>query len=566
MNDVPDPMLDSPRPASSLNPDAASLRPKRRRLRAKPRFWALVAALGAVVAGTTWYFSRPGPTLLPSPSLTDADRQALLAAVFPGWPDKKPGFAGPMGSVGAVEGRIDGVAAADVDGDGAPEWGVAYTWLGPKDPSGARATQPGFAVVTGGSEPELLYQAPGTGGWDGPKESYYPDAAESSAQVEAVALGDDGLGFMMRFEASMRAGGQQGVGKARLFATRLGEWQLAWEGDTENRWSAGSSDETGRSSEVKLEDIDGDGHMEVLTVPSWYYRHLGAGGQGVHFTASGLGHLVHRLNSGRYVLSGLMGNDGAERKLRAAAPVLAVRASRPIVVDGRFDDWAASEVQAISGLRFDDPSLLKYKRRERHGLEDCSGDVRLLWDEHALYVRASIVDDTLAPGPPGRDLYLGDHLALWLDWDLPGDFRQDVRSDDDWQIGIRPGRRGEAAEVYCWVPKTGPQGIQAVSRPLVDDYSGGINGYELEAAIPWATLGGLPPGMRPGAAPAPVTAPHGQAKGYTLAVDGAIGFGAVLTDSDTKPQELVYVSNPGFTWAAPRSFNTLLLVEPRGSK
>jgi hypothetical protein len=217
----------------------------------------------------------------------------------------------------------------------------------------------------------------------------------------------------------------------------------------------------------------------------------------------------------------------------------------------------------MTGLRFEDAALLKYKRRDRHGIEDCSGDVRLLWDDAALYVRASVIDDTVAPGPGGRELYRGDHLAVWLDWDLAGDFRQDTRNADDWQIGLRPAGAGVGAEAYCWVPKAGAQGVKVASRPLVDTYSGGVNGYEIEAAIPWASLGGLPPGMTPGAAPAPVAMPAGQSRRYQLAVAGAMGFGAVLTDSDKKPQELVYVSNPGFTWAAPRSFNTLLLVEPR---
>jgi hypothetical protein len=116
------------------------------------------------------------------------------------------------------------------------------------------------------------------------------------------------------------------------------------------------------------------------------------------------------------------------------------------------------------------------------------------------------------------------------------------------------------------VPKAGAQGIRVASSPLVDSYSGGVNGYELEAAIPWATLGGLPPGTHRGPEPQPVPARPGQATSYALEVAGVLGFGAVLTDSDTKPQELVYVSNPGFTWAAPRSFNTLLLVEGHAGK
>ncbi|MNS75540.1 hypothetical protein D3C72_1090620 [compost metagenome] len=160
-------------------------------------------------------------------------------------------------------------------------------------------------------------------------------------------------------------------------------------------------------------------------------------------------------------------------------------------------------------------------------------------------------------------MYQGDHLAVWVDWDLEGDFRQDARSADDWQIGLKPASLTQPAGAHVWVPKSGPQGVQVASRPLVDGYSGGVNGYELEAAIPWASMGGLPPGMRASAAKGASDAKPGAARRYTLGVAGAVGFGLVLTDSDKRPQELVYVSNPGFTWSAPRSFNTLLLVEPR---
>ncbi|MFN3432281.1 MAG: sugar-binding protein, partial [Candidatus Sericytochromatia bacterium] len=287
------------------------------------------------------------------------------------------------------------------------------------------------------------------------------------------------------------------------------------------------------------------------------------GGRGAHFSAEGLGKLIHRPSSGRYTLEGLLGADGTETPLRAAPPILAVRAPKGVSVDARFGEWEAVETEGITGLRFEDVALLKYKRRDRHGMDDCSADVRLMWDERALYVRASVFDDVVAPGPAGRDLYQGDHLAVWLDWDLQGDFRQDARSADDWQIGLKPASAAMPAGAHVWVPKSGPQGVQVASRPLVDTYSGGVYGYELEAAIPWAAMGGLPPGVSPTEPKPSSGAKPGAARRYTLGVAGAVGFGLVLTDSDKRAQELVYVSNPGFTWSAPRSFNTLLLVEPR---
>lgn len=567
--DGPDqPMLQSPRQATPPSRPPAGARravktPRRKGVRFKPRFWALVVALVGTVGGGLWVVSRPEPTQLTPPELTPALRAAMLAAIAPGWPAQKPTLAGPLGPVPVADGRVDGVAALDVDGDGNPEWGVAYTWLGKRDPSGARPVQAGFAVLAGGDAPELLYTGPSAGGWNGDKEPYFSDASASHGRVEAVSLGADGLGFLQHVSAEMTTGGRLTQGLARLFVPDGDTWSLAWSGESEHRWRAGAAEETARTTDVRLEDRDGDGAAEVVTQQSWYHRRLDGAGRGPHFTMDGLGHLTHAPGGGRYRLSGLEPHDGAAIALRQAAPILAVRAARPIQVDGRFGDWDGEELVAMSGLRFEDAALLKYKRRDRHGIEDFSGDIRLLWDETALYVRASVIDDTVAPGPGGRELYRGDHLAVWLDWDLAGDFRQDTRNADDWQIGLRPAGSGAGPEAYCWVPKAGAQGVKVASRPLVDSYSGGVNGYEIESAIPWASLGGLPPGMTPGAAPTPVAMPPGQSRRYQLAVAGAMGFGAVLTDSDKKPQELIYVSNPGFTWAAPRSFNTLLLVEPR---
>lgn len=562
------PMVRSPRPVP-MPPPGPAARPvgpgPRRRggLRVRPRFWGLVAALVGVVGGTVWFFTRPAPQIVEAPELTPELRQAILGAIAPGWPQTKPTLTSPFGPIPVTEGRVDGVAAADVDGDGAPEWGVAYAWLGPKDSTGARPIQSGFAVLAGGDAPELLYQAPPAGGWNGPAEPHFADATSLSGRVEAVPLGPDGIGFFQHVSAEMATGGRLTRAFARLHTPRLGEWHLAWEGETEHRWRAGSADETGRTAEAKLEDVDGEGHMAIVSEPTWYLRRLGADGRGAHFSAEGLGKLIHRPSSGRYTLDGLLGADGTERQLRAAPPLLAVRAPKAVTVDGRFGDWEGVELQGLTGLRFEDASLLKYKRRDRHGIEDCSADVRLMWDEAALYVRASVVDDTVAPGPAGRDLYQGDHLAVWVDWDLEGDFRQDARSADDWQIGLKPASPTMPAGAHVWVPKSGPQGVQVASRPLVDGFSGGVYGYELEAAIPWASMGGLPPGMRASAAKATPAAKPGAARRYSLGVAGAVGFGLVLTDSDKRPQELVYVSNPGFTWSAPRSFNTLLLVEPR---
>jgi hypothetical protein len=194
-----------------------------------------------------------------------------------------------------------------------------------------------------------------------------------------------------------------------------------------------------------------------------------------------------------------------------------------------------------------------------------------MWDEQALYVRAMVLDNQVVPGPAGTELYKGDNLSVWLDTDLQKDFEQGLRDGDDWQIGlspagpdVKPDKEGRTfAPAWCWVPKPGTNGVVSASKPLLDPYNHALRGYQIEAAIPWANLGGLPPGVKIRPAALPMAGPAStEPRRYHLGLAGAMGIGLVLSDADTEYQELGYVSNPFFTWAEPKTFNTLLLVEP----
>lgn len=534
------------------HPQPAPRKRRRRGFRFAPAFAAALVVAGGIALAVSWSMGRSTAKLLEPPALTPEVRQAVLAALHPGWPGSAPALATALGPVVATEGRIDGVAAADVDGDGRAEWGVSYTWLAAPDPSGARSARPGFAVVRPGEAPELLYEAPGVGGFNGPKDGCFEDASRTEGTVSAVDLGRDGAGFLQHVSAEMTLGGRLSVGQARLFAPSGGGWGLAWAGETDHRQRQGEGEEKARGAQVAIEDGDGDGAAEIRLTPNRYER-----GAAAHFTAVGPGPLVYVRRGERYVLDHLAG-EGKPLKLRQAAPLLAVRAPGPVRVDGDFADWTASELVGLSGLSFAETGFLKYKRRDPSGADDFSGDVRLMWDEAGLYVRAEVLDDRVTPGPAGRDLYQGDHVAVWLDSDLHGDFDRATRSDDDWQIGLSPSLTGGAAEAFAWIPQAGRHAFAVASQPLRDPYNGAVRGYMLEAALPWATLGGAPPGLTGAAAQA--AAPTGP-RTYQLRVAGAIGAAFVLSDADTEPQELVSVSNEAFAWSQPRTFNTLLLVE-----
>jgi hypothetical protein len=527
--------------------------PKQRRRRA---VWlgAAIALAVAVGGGALWWKFRPIPTVLEAPELTADVEARLLAALHEGYPTSKPLLKNRDGNMPAESGKIMSIAAADVNGDGTPEWGVAYAWMGKKDGTGARPIQPGFAVLQDGDEPTVVLHGPALGGWSSADDAVFEDVSRFESRVDAVSLAPGEFAFMQHVTVESALGGRQVQGRARLFGENLKGWAMIWDGETESLMAQGNPEETGRGAEVTLQDVNGDERVEVLASPNWYRRKLGEGAP-VHFSASGPGQYVYQRFGDKFQLAGFLPQGStAYHRIREATPLFAVKAPGPVRIDGAFGEWG-HELVELSGMRLEDPKLIKYKRRDRRGIEDNSADIRLMWDRENLYVRATVVDDHVVPGAAGRDLYKGDHLAVWIDRDLAGDFDQRVRTDDDWQIGFTPGSPGAA---YAWVPKPGRHGLAVASRPHVDPYSGGVYGYELEAAIPWSTLGGTPEFHERTAIAASAS---GRMRTYELTAAAILGAALVLTDSDEQAQELVYVSHPGFAWAEPFTFNTLFLVQ-----
>ena len=544
--------------------------PAVRRRRLRPGRLIVAALLAAASTAVAWYATRPGPQALPSPALDAALETALLGAIAPGWPARKPVLPTLDGALEATEGRIDAIAAVDADADGRAEWGVAYVWLGAATPSGARAVRPGFAVVRqglAGAPPELLYEAPAAGGWEGAEDGAFEAATEHTARGVAVQWGARELGFLATHLIETSVGGRMARGITRAFVPALGAWAQAWQDVTETRLRHGRTDEVAAESRVEAVDLDGNGTAELVVTPSWYHRHLGPGDRGVHFTAEGPGRRVYRREGATFALAALDGvGPGPRPRVRQAPTLYAVRADRPPVIDGAIEDWDAVELTQLGTLMLEELDQLRYRRRDRRGTHDFSGAVRFMWDEAHLYVRADVMDDTLRVPPPGKRLFEGDHLGLWLDMDLARDFAVARRDGDDWQVGLAPGqgtdaRRAAGGDAWIWVPQAGRGTARVASAPLVDPYEGAVRGWRLEAAVPWADLGG-PPKLRPGPPRAPAD-PRLELKPrrYTLRLAGMIGIGAVLTDSDKEPQELAYVSAPDFGWGAPRTFNTLMLVE-----
>jgi len=150
------------------------------------------------------------------------------------------------------------------------------------------------------------------------------------------------------------------------------------------------------------------------------------------------------------------------------------------------------------------------------GEDDLNGSYYVGWDTKYLYIAVKVRDDRYVQLASGADIYKGDSVELLIDTNVSGDYYVQKLDNDDYQIGLAPGRPtiGDAnPEAYLWFPSSKAGSLPKVKIGAVDE--GTV--WRLEAAIPWSVLG--------------ITPAHGM----------HLGFGLSVSDDD-KPGEQVQQS------------------------
>jgi hypothetical protein len=161
---------------------------------------------------------------------------------------------------------------------------------------------------------------------------------------------------------------------------------------------------------------------------------------------------------------------------RPAAPVTARYLSNPPKMDGDWSEW--------KGLTDEYPANhVVWGNDNWTGAEDLSASFHLGWDDNYLYLAIKVRDAHFVQTTTGANLFNGDSLELLLDTQLAEDYASARLSDDDFQLGLSPGRPkpGSGQESYLWAPNylAGEQkSIEIESR-----WENGI--YRAEVAIPW---------------------------------------------------------------------------------
>lgn len=223
-------------------------------------------------------------------------------------------------------------------------------------------------------------------------------------------------------------------------------------------------------------------------------------------------------------------------RVRAGEQLLIPRASRPPILDGSLsDEWGGEGIPV---------QYVVYGQETLSGPGDLSGRLWYAWDDNALYIASLVLDDVFSQTSRGETLYLGDSVEIQWDVDLEGDFESNEFNADDWHIGLSPGNfRDLPPEAFVWTPRpqTGAAaGIQVAAQRFTTTESRQgfpLQGYTLEAAIPWRLIGIVPRG--------------GQAFGFCFSISD--------NDQPAPTQQSMLSTAPGREWHKPLTFNTMIL-------
>lgn len=167
--------------------------------------------------------------------------------------------------------------------------------------------------------------------------------------------------------------------------------------------------------------------------------------------------------------------------MRPNARFSAAFLATPPTIDGTWDEWTNAAYPARSVV---------YGANQRESTEDLEGSFRAGWDQNFLYLAIKVIDDRYVQNSTGVLLYQGDSIEVQFDTDLDGDLTVTSLNNDDYQLGILPGRPDTAGtkEAYLWNPSA-----QAGARTDVQIGAVGGDGlYRVEIAIPWSLFGVTP--------------------------------------------------------------------------
>ena len=250
---------------------------------------------------------------------------------------------------------------------------------------------------------------------------------------------------------------------------------------------------------------------------------------------------------------------------RPANPYIipSIRRTQELALDGDLSEW-----QTLTPLVVDKKPYVVYGAGAWKGPQDLSVKIWSQWDDDAVYFAFEVTDDVVIQERRKGDMWEGDHIELWVDADLYGDYNEAMNSADDFQIGLSPGNfRDLPPEAFIWVPSVPPSAMQEITVGAQKR----DHGYTLEVRIPTSVLfstlqrrTGIEPG--PGGAPRPVIVPEPGVQNEVLTdhrLRPGFRMGAMVDTSDAddphQPQKCMISTSKDRTWGDPTTFGILEL-------
>jgi len=208
------------------------------------------------------------------------------------------------------------------------------------------------------------------------------------------------------------------------------------------------------------------------------------------------------------------------------------RASDPIEVDGKLDEWEGEEAITV------DHTMVSYGAKPKSD-RDASYKLYSLWDEKGLHFAAAVRDESIVAQHAGNKIYENDCIEIALD--VKHDSWEGSYGDDDYQFVFSvPLNRVTGPMKHIF---RNPTSVDPEAPDVKLAYERFHGGYLFEVSIPWSTVGLDKP-------PAPGT---------------VMGFQNDLRDRDRDG------SAAGLCWlpffdptASPLQFGHLVLVEDKG--
>ncbi|HOQ62354.1 MAG TPA: sugar-binding protein [Clostridia bacterium] len=156
-----------------------------------------------------------------------------------------------------------------------------------------------------------------------------------------------------------------------------------------------------------------------------------------------------------------------------------------VVIDGDLSEWDTAR-----GLKIDDQSQIIDQIEHWDGVEDCSMEIYVMWDEENLYVAMKIMDDTPLVYREGFPLDELDSVILFLSTDPLADPERTEYTATDWRIVQSADRFNNNYDFFIYVDREmiadnkgwGTRGEYG-DELVFDDYEGAI--VKVDGGIVW---------------------------------------------------------------------------------